>query len=106
MRGLYVEWLSRKTGEEYRLLSESEWEYVARAGTRTPFHYGGTISTEQANYNGNYTNGSGRNGEYREKTVPVGSISAERHLGCTTCTGTYGSGWRTVGMRAIEGAPT
>ena len=47
----YVEWLSRKTGEEYRLLSESEWEYVARAGTRTPFHYGGTISTEQANYN-------------------------------------------------------
>ena len=71
---LYVEWLSRETGEGYRLLSESEWEYVARAGTTTPFHFGATISTEQANYNGNYTYGSGRNGEYREKTVPVGSF--------------------------------
>ena len=51
----YVEWLSTETGESYRLLSESEWEYVARAGTTTPFHFGETISTDQANYNGNYT---------------------------------------------------
>ena len=36
----YVRWLSRKTGVEYRLLSESEWEYVARAGTTGPFHFG------------------------------------------------------------------
>ena len=68
----YVGWLSRKTGKGYRLLSESEWEYVARAGTSTPFHTGSTISTEQANYNGSYTYGSGRTGRYREKTVPVG----------------------------------
>ena len=59
----YVRWLSDKTGKRYRLLSESEWEYVARAGTRTPFHTGSTISTGQANYNGN-------------KTVPVGSFPA------------------------------
>ena len=70
----YVRWLSRETGERYRLLSESEWEYVARAGTRTPFHFGATISTEQANYDGRYTYGSGRKGRYRERTVPVGSF--------------------------------
>ena len=70
----YVRWLSSKTGEGYRLLSESEWEYAARAGTETPFHYGRTISTEQANYNGEYTYVSGRKGENRGRTVPVGTF--------------------------------
>ena len=51
----YVRWLSWKTGEEYRLPSESEWEYVARAGTTTPFHTGKTITTDQANYRGSRT---------------------------------------------------
>ncbi len=69
----YVRWLSRKTGQEYRLLSESEWEYVARGGTTGPFHTGSTISTEQANYNGDYTYGSGRKGRHIGKTVKVGS---------------------------------
>ena len=72
----YVAWLSRKTGKRYRLLSESEWEYVARAGTTTPFHYGSTVSTEQANYNGNFIHGSGRKSRYRARTVPVGSFPA------------------------------
>ena len=71
----YLEWLSRKTGEGYRLLSESEWEYVARAGTRTPFHFGNTISTRRANYDGRYTYGPGRIGPFRQKTMPVGSFS-------------------------------
>jgi formylglycine-generating enzyme required for sulfatase activity len=70
----YVAWLSRKTGKTYRLLSEAEREYVARAGTTTPFWWGSTISTSQANYNGNHTYGSGSKGEYREKTMPVGSF--------------------------------
>ena len=72
----YVRWLSSKTGHNYGLLSESEWEYVARAGTDTPFYYGSTLSTDQANYNGDYTYGSGRSGVYRRKTLPVGSFSA------------------------------
>ena len=72
----YVSWLSRKTGEQYRLLSESEWEYVARAGTTGPFHFGSTISTKQANFNGNYTYGGGSKGIFREKTVSVGSFPA------------------------------
>jgi len=51
----YLEWLSAKTGQSYRLLSESEWEYVARAGTTTPYHYGGEIFLNQARYNSNST---------------------------------------------------
>ena len=70
----YVRWLSRKTGKRYRLLSEAEWEYAARAGTTEPFHTGSTISTDQANYNGDYIYGSGRKGVDRGRTVPVGSF--------------------------------
>ena len=74
----YIRWLSRKTGKVYRLLSESEWEYAARAGTETPFHTGRTISTKQANYDGNFTYGTGREGQYREQTTPVGSFEPNR----------------------------
>src|SRR5207302_6940801 len=70
----YLAWLSRKTGKSYRLLSETEREYVTRAGRSTPFWWGPSISTSQANYNGNYTYGGGSKGEYREKTVPVASF--------------------------------
>jgi formylglycine-generating enzyme required for sulfatase activity len=70
----YVEWLTRKTGRVYRLLTESEWEYAARAGTATPFWWGAAISTDQANYDGNSTYAGGGKGEDRQKTVPVESF--------------------------------
>ena len=73
----YVRWLSKETGEEYRLPSESEWEYVARAGTTGPFHFGSTITTEQANYDGT-PYGSGPRGRYRRRTEPVGSFPANK----------------------------
>ena len=67
----YVAWVARKTGKQYRLLSESEREYVTRAGTTTPFWWGSSSSTGQANYDGNSTYGGGQKGEYRKRTVPV-----------------------------------
>jgi formylglycine-generating enzyme required for sulfatase activity len=72
----YLPWLSRKTGKAYRLLSEAEWEYVARAGTNSPFWWGTAISTGQANYYGAVTYGGGPKGENRAKSVPVDSFAA------------------------------
>jgi formylglycine-generating enzyme required for sulfatase activity len=73
----YVSWLSAKTGKAYRLLSEAEREYVARAGTTTPFWWGAAISTDQANYNGEHAYlGGGPKGEYRKRTLPVDGFAA------------------------------
>jgi formylglycine-generating enzyme required for sulfatase activity len=71
----YAAWLSQTTGKPYRLLSEAEREYVARAGTTTPFWWGSSITLAQANYNGSFV-GGGSEGEGRKSTVPVGSFEA------------------------------
>ena len=64
----FIKKLSEQTGKEYRLLSESEWEYMARAGSTTKYPWGDEIDSSKAKY-------ESKDGS-EESTVPVGSYSA------------------------------
>ena len=73
----YVEWLSRKTGATYRLLSEAEWEYAARGCSdrcaQTAFWFGNAISPEQANYDWRYSYEGSPKAQTLRKTVDATS---------------------------------
>ena len=102
----FCERLSQHTGRTYRLPSEAEWEYACRAGTTTPFHFGQTISPKFANYRGTKVYGDGFEGEYREKTTPVGSFKVANAFGLYDMHGNVWE-WCTDHWHSnYEGAPT
>ncbi len=81
----FCEKISYLTGKEFRLPSEAEWEYACRAMPSprnpqdedivyTPFHCGETITTELANYNGQFTYGAAPKGKNQQETTEVGSF--------------------------------
>ncbi|WDD36067.1 formylglycine-generating enzyme family protein (plasmid) [Nostoc sp. UHCC 0926] len=106
--------LAAHTKRQYRLPSEAEWEYACRAGTTTPFHFGETITTDVANYDGTDDEehkwlgsyGRGPKGIYRKETTVVGSFEVANAFGLYDMHGNVWEWCLDDWHENYEGAPT
>ncbi|SRR5579883_455001 len=106
--------LSAHTKRHYRLPSEAEWEYACRAGTTTPFHFGETITTDVANYQGTDNEeykwsgsyGKGPKGIYRGETTEVGSFDVANAFGLYDMHGNVWEWCADHWHENYQGAPT
>ena len=91
--------------KEYRLPTEAEWEYACRAGTTTPFHFGETISTDLANYDGDSTYANGPQGKARKETTFVDHFGIANAFGLCDLHGNAWEWCQDHWHNGYEGAP-
>lgn len=101
----FCERLSCHTGREYRLPTEAEWEYACRAGTKTPFHFGETLTPDLAKYNSTFSYANGPTAEYQQQTTEVGRFRANA-FGLYDMHGNVWEWCLDTWHKNYEGAPT
>jgi formylglycine-generating enzyme required for sulfatase activity len=95
----FVNWLSKRTGQEYRLPSEAEWEYAARANTTARYWWGDDLGSNNAN-----CDGCGSQWD-NKLTAPVGTFEANK-FGLYDTAGNVQEWVEDCWNRSYEGAPT